>query len=141
MQTIRFMDRMSGIGILFYLGGDAARGDWTEANNNPDKCDAVTAEDLQRVANAYFKKDQRNVLIINSKAAADGKPGGGGDSRYAQAVQMIESTTDAAMLGQMIGMFSMRLDQTEDPEAKERMEQLLEIANKRLKELKAAESE
>jgi hypothetical protein len=39
----------------------------------------------------------------------------------------------------MIGMFSMRLDQTEDPERKARMEKLLKIANERLKELKAAE--
>ena len=50
------MDMMSGIGILFYLGQNAAMGDWTEANNNPDKCDLVTAEDIQRVANKYFEQ-------------------------------------------------------------------------------------
>ena len=36
VQTIRFMDIMSGIGILFYLGQNAALGDWTEANANPE---------------------------------------------------------------------------------------------------------
>ena len=35
VQKIRFMDIMSGIGMLFYLGQNAALGDWTEANNNP----------------------------------------------------------------------------------------------------------
>jgi hypothetical protein len=48
---------------------------------------------------------------------------------------------DAAKLEQMIGMFSMGMDQVEDPERKARMEKLLEIANEHLKELKAAEKE
>ena len=139
VQKIRAMDVMSGIGILFYLGDNAAKGDWTEANNNPDKCDAVTAADVQRVANAYFASDQRNVLIINSKAAAEGQGGGGEDPRFAQAVQMIKSVKDPARLEQMIQMFSMRVDQLENPEEKAQMEKLLKIANDHLKELKAAE--
>jgi predicted Zn-dependent peptidase len=139
VQKIRAMDIMSGIGILFYLGDNAAKGDWTEANNNPDKCDLVTAADVQRVANAYFANDQRNVLIINSKSAAEGEGGGGEDPRFAQAVQMIQSMKDAARLEQMIQMFSMRVDQVEDPQEKEQMEKLLKIANEHLKELKAAE--
>ena len=139
VQKIRAMDVMSGIGILFYLGDNAAKGDWTEANNNPDKCDAVTAADVQRVANAYFASDQRNVLIINSKAAAEGQGGGGEDPRFAQAVQMIKSVKDPARLEQMIQMFSMRVDQVENPEEKAQMEKLLKIANDHLKELKAAE--
>ena len=101
----------------------------------------MTAEDLQRVANTYFKQNQRNVLIVNSKTDAEGTPSGGEDSRYAQAVQMIESATDPNMLGQMITMFTMRLDQVEDPEQRERMERLLGIANERLKELEAEKSE
>jgi predicted Zn-dependent peptidase len=140
VETIRFLDLMSGIGMLFYLGPNAAKGDWTEANNNPIKCDQVTAEDIQRVANQYFGKNQRNVLIINSKEAPEGE-GGGEDPRFTQAVQMIKSVTDAAQLEQMIGMFSMRMDQVEDPEQRARMEQLLQIASDRLKELKADESE
>jgi predicted Zn-dependent peptidase len=141
VENIRFLDLMSGIGLLFYLGGNAARGDWTEANNNPDKCDLVTAEDLQRVANKYFQNNQRNVLIINSKEAAEGEGTGGEDPRFVQMVRMIESATDAAQLEQMIGMFSMRIDQVEDPEQRERMERLLKIATDRVKELKAAEAD
>ena len=136
VDNIRFMDIMSGIGILFYLGQNAALGDWTEANNNPDKCDLVTAEDVQRVANKYFTDDQRNVLIINTKGGAE--EGGGEDPQFAQAVQMIKSTTDADRLEKMIGMFSMQIDSIDDPDQKAQMQKLLGIANDRLKELKAA---
>jgi len=142
VENIRFMDLMSGIGILFYLGQNAAMGDWTEVNHAPDKREAVTAADLQRVLERYFEKDQRNVLIINPKPSEEGEEAGGGeDPRFAQAVQMIQSSTDAAQLEMMIGMFSARMDQIEDPEERGRMEKLLKIASDRLQELKAAESE
>jgi predicted Zn-dependent peptidase len=137
VQQIRFMDIMSGIGILFYLGQHAGMGDWTEANNGPDNIDMVTAEDVRRVANKYFSKDQQNVLIINTKGGAE--TGGGEDPRFAQAVQMIKSIEDLARLEQMIGMFSMRMDQIEDADERAQMERLLKIANERLTELKAAE--
>ena len=141
VQKIRFMDIMSGIGILFYLGQNAAMGDWTEANNNPNMCDMVTAADIQRVTNKYFAGDQRNVLVIDTKAGPEGGQAGGEDPRFTQAVQMIKSMTDAAQLEQMIGMFSAQMDQVEDPERKARMEELLKMATEHLKELKAAEKE
>lgn len=139
VQKIRFMDMMSGIGILFYLGQNAALGDWTEANNNPKMCDLVTAEDVKRAANTYLANDQRSVLIINSKAGQEGASSGAEDPRYTQAVQMIKSITDPAQLEQMMGMFSGRMDQAKDPEQKARMEKLMKLAGERLKELKAAE--
>ncbi len=141
VQKIRFMDIMSGIGILFYLGQNAAMGDWTESNNDPKMCDLVTAEDVQRVANKYFTSDQCNVLVINTKASPEGEGEGAEDPQFAQAVQMIKSMTDVARLEQMIGMFSMGMDKVEDPKEKEQMEKLLKIANEHLKELKAAEKE
>ncbi|PKK83235.1 MAG: hypothetical protein CVT49_09515 [candidate division Zixibacteria bacterium HGW-Zixibacteria-1] len=140
VQKIRFMDIMSGIGILFYLGQNAAMGDWTEANNSSAKLDMVTAADVQRVANEYFADDQRNVMIINSKA---GQESGGDeeDPQFTQMVQMIKSINDPARLEQMIGMVSMRLDQIDDPEEKASAEKLLKIANDHLNQLKAAEKE
>ncbi len=139
VQKIRFMDIMSGIGILFYLGSNAAMGDWTEANNNPKMCDLVTAEDVQRVANEYFADDQRNVMIVNTKAGPEGEGEAGEDPQFARAVQMIKSVKDAARLEQMIGMFSMQMDQVEDPKERVQMEKLLKIANERLNELKVGE--
>jgi predicted Zn-dependent peptidase len=140
VKKIRFMDIMSGIGILFYLGQNAAMGDWTEANNNPKKCDLVTAEDIQRVANMYFANVQKNVLIINPKVGPEGEGEAAEDPQFVQMVQMIKSMTDAAQLEQMIGMFSMRIDQFEDPKERAQMEKLLKIANEHLKELKAKEN-
>lgn len=139
VERIRFMDIMSGIGILFFLGSDAAKGDWTEANNSSAKLQAVTAEDVLRVANKYFADDQRNVLIINSKESAGPEGESAEDAQFAQMVKAISSMTDAAQLQQFIGMLSMGMDRTEDPKEKEMMEKLLGLANKRLEELKAAE--
>ena len=141
VEKIRFMDIMSGIGILFYLGQNAALGDWTEANNNPKMCDLVTAEDVQRVANEYFPDDQRNVMIINSKASPEGEEEEGEDPQFVQAMQMIKSATDVGRLEQMIGMFSMGMDKVEDPKEKAQMEELLKVASERLKELKEADEE
>jgi hypothetical protein len=141
VQNIRFMDIMSGIGVLFYLGQNAALGDWNEANNNPQKRDMVTAEDVMRVADKYLDPKRKNVLIINSKAGAGEEGGVEEDPRFKQAKQMIDSMDDPARLEQMIGMFSMRMEQAEDPKQKEGMEKLLKLANEKLKELKAAEKE
>ena len=140
VEKIRFMDIMSGIGILFFLGQNAALGDWTEANNSGVKLEKVTADDVQRVANEYFTKDQRNVLIINSKEGQKPEEGAE-DPQFAQMVQMIKSMTNAAQLEQIIGKVSMMLDQIEDPKEKADTERLLKIANEHLNQLKAAESE
>jgi hypothetical protein len=139
VQNIRFMDLMSGIGILFYLGQNAAFGDWTEANNGPKKIDLVTPEDITRVANKYFTQDQRNVLIINAKAGAESGSGETEDPRMAQMIQMVKGITDADQLEQMMGMLSSRMDQEQDPQRKAGMEKLMKIAGERLKELKAAD--
>jgi predicted Zn-dependent peptidase len=139
VQSIRFMDIMSGIGILFYLGSSAALGDWTEANNSPAKRDLVTAEDVKRVANTYFANDQRNVMIVNTKAASGGEGGAEAeDPQFTQAVQMIKSISNPAQLEQLVGMVSMQLDRASDPKEKAQIEKLIKIANDRLAELKAA---
>jgi predicted Zn-dependent peptidase len=138
MSNIRFMDYMSGIGILFVLGDNAAKGDWTETNKGPQKIDLVTAADVQRVANTYFAKNQRNVLLIDTKAGSTAGGEGDEDPQFAQAVQMVKSMTDPVRLEKMIGMFSMQLDNVKDPKDKAQMEKLLKIANDQLKELKAA---
>ena len=144
VQQIRMMDMMSGMGILFALGQNVAMGDWTEVNNNARKVDLVTAEDVQRVANKYFGRDERNVLIINPMQEQE--PEGAGaqesstadDPRFVQAMQMIKAINDPAQLQQVMGMLNMRLDQVQDPREKDGIERLLKIAADRQKELEAA---
>jgi len=139
VDNIRFMDIMSGIGILFYLGSNAAFGDWTEANNGPARIQQVTAEDVMRVANKYFEPKQRNVLLIDTRKVCGPGETPAMDPQMAQAVQMIKSMNDAVKLEQMIGMFSSQLDQVESPEDRAQMEQLLQIARDHLATLKAAQ--
>ena len=136
VDKIRFMDIMSGIGILFYLGQNAAMGDWAEANEGPAKIDQVTAADVQRVANTYFGRDQRNVLLINTKAKAEGE-GPAEDPQVAQIIQRIKGATDATKLEQMISMFTMQMEQVSEPQEKAAMEKILQAAKDRLAELKA----
>jgi predicted Zn-dependent peptidase len=137
VEEIRFMDIMSGLGIMFLLIQNAGMGDWTEVNNDPKMCDLVTADDVQRVANKYFNQDQSDVLIINSKTAPEEEKSDE-DARFAQMVQMIESIKDPSRLEQMINMVSSQMDQIEDPQQKENMEKMLKIANEHLQKLKAA---
>jgi len=139
VRKIRFMDMMGGLGIMFQIAQHAGMGDWSEVNNDPRMCDLVTADDVQRVAQRYFAKDQRNVLIINSKTTPGGASPPAEDPRAAQALQMIKSMTDTGQLEQMITMVSMRLDSVDDPERKAQMERMIKLATARLDELKAAE--
>jgi predicted Zn-dependent peptidase len=55
--------------MMQILVSDADRG-WQSLNTDPPKLQAVTAEDVQRVAKKYLVKDNRNVLVIYRKGAA-----------------------------------------------------------------------
>ncbi|PYQ17889.1 MAG: hypothetical protein DMF79_16345, partial [Acidobacteria bacterium] len=54
------------IQLLVYDG----RGDWRYINTSPEKLDAVTAEDLQRVAKEYLTKESRTVGVFLRKEGA-----------------------------------------------------------------------
>ena len=139
VRNIRFMDMMSGLGILFMLAPNAAMGDWSEVNSGPDMRQQVTADDISRVANQYFVDDQRSILNINPKAGAVSEESKGEDARFTQMVERIKSMKDPAQLQQMISMVSMGLEQVEDPERKEQMEKMLHIAAEHLESLKATD--
>lgn len=51
---------------------DANRG-WETLNTDPARVQAVTAADIQRVANAYFKPENRTVAIYYTKKTEGGK--------------------------------------------------------------------
>lgn len=57
----------SNMGILHQLIWNTGEGDWREINNANPKLQAVTAEDVQRVANQYFSKANRSVATFTRK--------------------------------------------------------------------------
>ncbi|MEW6159972.1 MAG: pitrilysin family protein [Verrucomicrobiota bacterium] len=56
--------------LIFYDG----YGDWREINESGPKYQAVTAADIQRVANKYFNKENRTVAIYTRKAGTSAAP-------------------------------------------------------------------
>ncbi len=56
--------------LLVQLGYYEGLGTWEEINDAPKKIDAVTADDLQRVAKTYFTDKNRSVATYTRKAGA-----------------------------------------------------------------------
>jgi hypothetical protein len=54
--------------LLIQLAQAEALGDWSEINKESAKIQAVTAEDIKRVANQYFDKTNRSVATYTRKA-------------------------------------------------------------------------
>jgi hypothetical protein len=63
--TFRRLQSNFGLMIQLLLA-DAGRG-WQSFNEDPGKIQAVTADDIQRVANKYFKAESRAVAIYYTK--------------------------------------------------------------------------
>lgn len=59
--------------LLQLLLRDAYRG-WSSINADPPRVQAVTAEDIRRVAQKYLRKDGKTVLVFNTKAPATDAP-------------------------------------------------------------------
>ena len=57
----------SNMSILMQLIFNDGLGDWREINESGPKDQAVTAEDVKRVANQYLTKENRNVAIYTRK--------------------------------------------------------------------------
>ncbi len=60
----------SPIGIMFQLMQYEGMGDWKRINTHPELLDAVSAEDLQRVAKTYFTRETRTVGVFLRKEGA-----------------------------------------------------------------------
>ncbi len=63
----KFRRLQSNFGLMLQLLlADAGRG-WQSFNEDPKKIEAVTADDIQRVANKYFKPENRTVGLYYTK--------------------------------------------------------------------------
>jgi predicted Zn-dependent peptidase len=75
-----FRSMQTNMGILYNIMGNDGRGDWREFREGPKKIQAVTAEDVRRVAETYLTKENRGVATYTRKggvpARRPGRPGG-----------------------------------------------------------------
>jgi predicted Zn-dependent peptidase len=62
----------SNTAILFQLMFSEGLGDWREVNTAGAKYQAVTADDVQRVASAYFTRENRCVAVYTRKPGTGG---------------------------------------------------------------------
>ncbi len=91
--------------LMIQLAYAEALGDWSEINKESAKIQAVTAEDIKRVANTYFAKTNRSVAVYTRKEGA--APAADADlaalpgpmqGMARQAAQKIAQETDGAKL-------------------------------------------
>jgi len=81
--------------------------DWSYLNESSARIQAVTAEDVQRVANTYFPAEGKNVLWYHRKEGSGEDPelaalSGQGKMMARQAIAEISQSTDPAELEQML---------------------------------------
>jgi predicted Zn-dependent peptidase len=140
-----FRSLQSNMGILYQLMGNEGRGDWREFNEGPKKIQAVTPEDVRRVARTYLTKENRGVATYTRKAGAPGAAAAPEDSALAsvpeQARPMVKQTlarlaasTDADKLRQMIAQMESQSAQVPPP-MKPATDLILQKARERLTEL------
>ncbi len=68
-----FRGIQSNFGLMVQLLlRDNIRG-WSTINSDPARHQAVTPEDIRRVANTYFKPENRTIAIYNTKKKAEGE--------------------------------------------------------------------
>ena len=118
---------------------------WRYLNENSAKTQAVTAEDVQRVANTYFTDTGKNVLWYSRKAGTDEDPElaaltGQAKAMAKQALAQISQITDPAQLEQGLAQMSAMLAQV-PPEIKPGLELVIRRATERLEALKAGAGE
>ena len=128
--------------ILVQLLVNDGLGDYRELNEGPKRIQAVTAEDVQRVAKTYLVKENRGVAVYTRK------PGSGPaeDPTLAdvpdqvkpmvkQALTRIQNATKPEDLEKMIGQTQMLMTQV-PPEVKKGLEVVLKKAQEKLAEVK-----
>lgn len=65
-SLVRSLDSNSGLARAF-AAAEAQQGDWRKVFTDLEDLEAVTLEDLQRVAQTYFTKDNRTVGVIKNQ--------------------------------------------------------------------------
>jgi predicted Zn-dependent peptidase len=132
----------SPLGILLQLVSYDALGDWRYINTSPERADAVTAADLQRVAGEYLTKENRTVATFVRKEGAPpedpevAKLPPQAQAMVRQATKQIEGETDAGKLQEMVGQMQQMAAQV-PAEMKPAFDLILKRAGEKLQALSA----
>jgi predicted Zn-dependent peptidase len=137
-----FRSMQSNMGILYQIMGNEGRGDWREFNGGPKKVQAVTSEDVRRVAQTYLTKENRGVATYTRKAGAAAAPEDPALAAVPEQMRpMVKQTlarlaagTDADKLRQMIAQMESQSAQM-PPQMKPATDLILQKARERLTEL------
>ncbi len=133
-----FRRLQSNFGLMFQLlVRDNLRG-WETINTDSAKLQAVTAEDIRRVANKYFTSENRNVAIYYTKQSAENDPLLNGLSEREKMMVRGFKTRLAQMNADQVKQNLERLDQqggTAPPEMQNAMKVMRKLLEDRLKQL------
>ena len=112
---------------------------WETINSDPPLYDAVTADDVMRVAGQYFTPEARAVAIYHRKggdAADDGRLAGldAEERRQVEQLTGMLRRMDAEQIGQFLAGAERMVDEA-PPENRDMAEAIVELARERLAEL------
>ena len=112
---------------------------WETINSDPPLYDAVTADDVMRVAGQYFTPEARAVAIYYRKggdAADDGRLAGldAEERRQVEQLTGMLRRMDAEQIGQFLAGAERMVDEA-PPENRDMAEAIVELARERLAEL------
>jgi predicted Zn-dependent peptidase len=129
--------------LMIQLGRYEALGGWEYINERPVRLQAVTAEDIQRVARTYFTENNSAVAVYTRKAdAAPMDPDLAAldeqwRTRVTQMLNRLKAAEDPGRLQMMAAMLEGQLDRASPDEAPA-IRYIIKKLNERIDELEAA---
>ena len=134
-----FRRLQSNFYLLLQLHFYDVLGDWQYLNTSPAEIQAVTTEDVMRVANDYFPAEGKNVLWYHRKEGSDEDPDlaaleGQSKMMAKQAIAQINQSTDPAELEQMLSQIQTMKGQA-PPEFHAALDLIMQRAQERLSAL------
>jgi len=139
-----FRDLRSNYGLMMQLLIREGNRGWEHINTDPSLYDAVTPEDIMRVANTYFTPESRAVAIYyrteGEEAETDPLLAGLSDEEQQQVRQMrtMISQMDAQQLTQFLGQAEQMMGQA-PPDAQDAAQAMIAVIQQRLEELEGGQ--
>ena len=139
-----FRDLRSNYGLMMQLLIRESNRGWEHINTDPALYDAVTPEDIMRVANTYFTPESRAVAIYyrteGEEGDADPLLAGLSDEEQQQVRQMrsMIGQMDAQQLRQFLGQAEQMMSQA-PPDAQDAAQAMIAVIQQRLEELEGGQ--